>query len=139
MAKEFWLNLPVKNIERSKEFFTKLGFTFNSNHGNSDTSACLLMGEKNVVVMLFEEPVFKGFTSNAIADTQQGTEVLLSLDAPNKEQVDAIIKKAIDAGGASNHQPGEMKGWMYGAVFTDPDGHRWNVLHMDMGKMPKGL
>lgn len=138
MIKQFWLNLPVKNIKKSKEFFGKLGFQFNTQHGNTDTSASLLVGEKNVVVMLFEEPAFKGFTNNEIADTTRGTEVLLSIDAQSKEEVDQMAQKAIDAGGKSTHKPGEMQGWMYGCMFSDIDGHRWNVLYMDMSKMPQG-
>ena len=135
MVKEFWLNLPVKNIQKSKEFFTKLGFKFNMQQGDSDTSACLLIGSKNIVVMLFEEAVFKNFTNNAVADTKAGTEVLFSIDAESKEEVDELTQKAIDAGGSSSHKPTEMKGWMYGSLFADLDGHRWNVLFMDMNKM----
>lgn len=137
MTKEFWLNLPVKNVKKSKEFFTKLGFKFNTQYGNSDTSAALMIGEKNIIVMLFEEPAFKGFANNDVADTAKGTEVLLSFDAQSKEEVDEIAQKAADAGGITNHKPSEMQGWMYGCLFTDLDGHRWNVLHMDMSKMPK--
>jgi uncharacterized protein len=136
MAKDFWLNLPVKDIGRSKAFFQSLGFKFNPRY-QSDNSCSLLLGDKGVVVMLFEEPAFKGFTSNNIADTMQGTEVLLSFDAQSKEEVDEIVEKVIAAGGTSNHKPTEMTGWMYGCVFADPDGHRWNVLYMDMSKMPK--
>jgi predicted lactoylglutathione lyase len=137
MTKEFWLSLPVKNIKRSKEFFTHLGFKFNEQHGNTDHSACLLIGEKKVVVMLFEESTFKGFVNNAISDANQGAEVLLSFDAQNKEEVDEMAKKAADAGGKTNHKPTEMQGWMYGCLFSDLDGHRWNVLYMDADKMPK--
>jgi predicted lactoylglutathione lyase len=136
MAKQFWINLPVKDIKKSKDFFTKLGFRFNTKHGNSENSVCLLVGESNIVVMLFNEPTFKGFTNNEIADTKQGTEVLLSIDAQSKEEVDEMARKAVEAGGKTNHKPAPMQGWMYGAVFTDIDGHRWNVLYMDMSKMP---
>jgi predicted lactoylglutathione lyase len=135
MIKQFWLNLPVKDIKKSTEFFSKLGFQFNTQH-STDTSAALLVGEKNVVVMLFEEPAFKGFANNDVADTTCGTEVLLSIDAQSKEEVDEMAQKAINAGGTSPHKPGEMKGWMYGCLFTDVDGHCWNVLYMDMSKMP---
>ena len=138
MAKEFWLNLPVKDIKRSKEFFSKLGFKFNTKNGNTDTSACMLLGDKNVVVMLFEEPQFKGFTNNPVADTGKGTEVLLSFDAQSKEEVDEVIQKAVDAGGQSSHKPSPLRGPMYGSIFTDLDGHRWNVLYMDMEKMQQG-
>lgn len=135
MTKQLWINLPVKDVAKSREFFTALGFSFNTQHGNSANSASLLIGEKNVVVMLFDEPTFKGFTNSEIGNTSQGTEVLLSIDAESKEEVDEIAKKVLDAGGKTNHQPGEMKGWMYGCVFSDIDGHKWNVLYMDMSKM----
>jgi predicted lactoylglutathione lyase len=130
---QFWINLPVKSIEKSKAFFTKLGFTFNEER-TSANAACLMMGEKNVVCMLFDEPTFKGFISGGEL-SDNSTEVLLSIDAQSKEEVDEIVVKAIAAGGSSNHKPSEMKGWMYGCVFSDLDGHRWNVLHMDMSKM----
>ena len=137
MVKEFWLSLPVKDIKKSRAFFDKLGFKFNTKNGNTDTSAALMVGEKNIVVMLFEEPAFKGFTNTEVADTKQGTEVLLSFDAQSKEEVDAIAQKAIEAGGKTDHKPYEMQGWMYGCVFTDIDGHKWNVLYMDYSKMPR--
>jgi predicted lactoylglutathione lyase len=137
MVKDFWLNLPVKNVKTSREFFTKMGFSFNPRFGENDNMAALMIGEKNTVVMLCEEPAFKMYISNQIADTKVHTEVLMSIDAQSKEEVDEMAQRAIDAGGASNHTPTEMPGWLYGCLFTDPDGHSWNVLHMDMSKAPK--
>ena len=134
--KQFWINLPVKDVRKSTEFFTRLGFTFNTQQGGGPNSVCMLLGEKGVVVMLFDEPTFKGFTNNEITPTQQSTEVLLSVDAQSKEEVDEMARKAVEAGGSSKHVPKEMDGFMYGCVFTDLDGHRWNVLYMDMDKMP---
>ncbi|WP_321166703.1 hypothetical protein [Paenibacillus sp. Soil787] len=87
MTKEFWLNLPVKDLKKSKEFFTTLGFSFHPRHHNSDDAAGLLIGNSNVIVMLFPESTFKNFTKNDIADTKLGTEVLLSFDAESKEEV----------------------------------------------------
>lgn len=140
MAKDFWLNLPVKNVKTSKAFFIELGFKFNPRFGENDNMAALLVGEKNIVVMLCEEPAFKQYISNEIADTKKTTEVLLSIDAQSKEEVDEMAQRAINAGGSSNHQPSEMHGWMYGCVFADPDGHNWNVLYMDMSQLPqKGI
>ena len=136
MTTQFWINLPVKDLTRSKDFFTKLGFKFNPQHGNSENSVSLLIGEKNVVVMLFDEPTFKGFTKSEVSDTSQAAEVLLSINAESKEEVDEMAKKAVNAGGKSNHNPTEMKGWMYGCIFSDIDDHRWNVLYMDMSKRP---
>jgi predicted lactoylglutathione lyase len=130
MANEFWLSLPVKDINRSKEFFTKMGFKIGGGPGNTPTSAPLSMGSKNVTVMLFEEPVFKGFVNQEVTDTSKSCEVLLSFDAASKEEVDELAQKAVDAGGKTNHKPYPMQGSMYGCVFNDIDGHRWNILHM---------
>ena len=138
MTKEFWINLPVKNIKKSKDFFTKIGFSFNPVPGNDNHSACLVVGSKNVVVMLFEEPAFKTFTSMKITDTKQNTEVLFSIDAENREEVNDFATKVKKAGGTIYTEPGEKDGWMYGCGFSDLDGHRWSVLHMDMTKMQKG-
>lgn len=136
MTKDFWLNLPVKNLSKSKEFFTKIGFTINTDSpGNTATSAPLVIGSKNVIVMLFEESVFKGFTGNSLADTTKTTEVMMSIDAESREEVDQLAHKVTEAGGSLFGQPSEIHGCMYGCGFTDPDGHRWNVLYMDMSKM----
>ncbi|MFI5148576.1 MAG: VOC family protein [Bacteroidia bacterium] len=130
MANEFWLSLPVRDLKKTKEFFGKLGFTFKPGPGNTDSSAPLVIGKKNVVVMLCEEPTFKGYTGGEIADTTRGCEVLLSFDAASKEEVDDLAAKAAEAGGKTSHKPYPMKGGFYGCVFTDVDGHRWNVLYM---------
>lgn len=135
MTKQLWLNLPVKNIEKSKTFFTKLGFSFNTMYGNSPVSASLLIGKN--VIMLFEESSFKNFTKADIADTTKASEVLISIDAESKEEVNEIAKKAKKAGATIFAKPGEKDGWMYGCGFTDPDNHRWNVLYMDMSKIPE--
>jgi uncharacterized protein len=137
MTKEIWINLPVKNVAASREFFTRLGFSFNPRFGNTEQSACLNVGSKNVAVMLFAEPLFKSFTQNEMADTGKVNEVLLSIDAESKEEVEELARKAADAGGVVFGKPQENQGWMYGCGFSDLDGHRWNVLYMDISKMPK--
>lgn len=138
MVKEIWLNLPVKDIQRSREFFTQLGFTFNDKMGSTKDSACMLVGSKNVVVMLFTEEIFRKFTQNKTSDATQASEILISVDAENRAEVDEMAKKAEKAGGIVFGKPGDNQGWLYGCGFSDPDGHRWNVLYMDLGKMPKG-
>ena len=135
MIQDFWINLPVKDLGRSKEFFTALGFKFNTVHGKSASSACLLVGEKNVILMLFDEPTFNGFIQSEIHSATRTDEVLLSIGVQSKEEVDVLAQKAIDAGGNSNHKPHDMIGFMYGCVFSDLDGHRWNVLFMDHSAM----
>jgi predicted lactoylglutathione lyase len=136
MIKEFWINLPVRDLNKSKEFFTKLGFSLNPRFNNSDEMVGLMIGDKKVIVNFFPEATFKSFTGNEITDTKQSTEVLLSVDAESREEVDEMVKKAIEAGGKICSEPGGQ-GWMYGCVFADLDGHRWNVLYMDMSNMPK--
>ena len=136
MTKQLWINLPVKDIQQSKAFFEALGFSFNTKYGNTDYSVSLLIGEKNIVVMLFTEQVFESFTRQKIADTATGTEVLFSIDAESREEVDEMAGKVVAAGGSLFAQPAENQGWMYGCGFADLDGHRWNVLFMDMSQMP---
>lgn len=137
MPKQFWINLPVKDINKSKEFYRKVGFFVNEHHGISG-QAQLIIGDNNVTVMLFPESTFKNFTKHDIVDTKQATEVLLSVDAESREEVDEIAKNAVEAGGTLLGEPSESQGWMYGCGFTDLDGHCWNVLYMDMSNMPKG-
>lgn len=130
MAKEFWLNLPVKNISRSTEFFSALGFKFGNGPGVTPFSVPLLIGSKDVMVMLFEEPTFKAFVNQEIANTDKACEVLLSFGVSSKEEVDEMARRAVAAGGKTAHVPHEMQGMMYGCVFTDLDGHKWNVLYL---------
>ncbi len=138
MTKEIWLNLPVKDVLKSRAFFTQLGFNFNPRHTETDSTAqCLLIGQNNFVVMLFPEDTFKHFTRNEINSLSITTQFLISIDAESREEVDALAQKVKTAGGKIYGEPGENQGWMYGFGFCDIDGHRWNVLHMDFSKIPK--
>lgn len=136
MTKQIWLNLPVKDALKSKEFFSKIGFTFLEERTTSD-SACMLVGESNFVVMLFGEDMFKNFIQHQITDTKQSSELLISIDAETQEEVDTIAQNVKAAGGTVFAEPAENQGWMYGCGFSDLDGHRWNVLYMDFSKMPQ--
>ena len=135
MTKQIWLNLPVKDALKSKDFFSKIGFTFLEERTTPE-SACMLVGEGNFVVMLFGESMFQHFIQHQITDTKQSSEFLISIDAESREEVDAIAQSAKDAGGTVFAEPAENQGWMYGCGFADLDGHRWNVLYMDFSKMP---
>ncbi len=137
MTKELWINLPVKDVKRSKEFFTQLGFSFDTKYGNSDHSVGMVIGTKRIVVMLFEESRFKTVIQSNLTDTTKSSEVMFSFDAETQQEVDEMAKKVEAAGGNLFAKPSEIQGWMYGCAFTDPDGHRWNILYMDMNKMPK--
>src|ERR1700733_8411774 len=112
--KAFWINLPVKDIKKSVSFFTALGFKFNPNRKITEHSACLMAGNNQVVLMLFEERIFKGFTNQPVTVTAHSTEVLFSLEVESKDEVDQMAEKAVAAGGQTNHVPTVMQGWMYG-------------------------
>lgn len=137
MIKEIWFNLPVKNVKLSREFFSKLGFQFNTAYGDTDHSACLVVGSKNMIIMLFEESIFRTFSKNLITNTETSNELLISFDAQSREEVDQMAERVRSAGGIIYGEPNENQGWMYGFGFCDPDGHRWNMLYMDFEKMPK--
>ena len=134
MSNQIFVNLPVKDLNKSKEFFTKLGFSFNEQF-TDEKAACLIIGE-NIFSMLLHEKFFKTFTRKEIADAKKTTEVLIAIDAESKEKVDELVKKAIDAGGSIYANP-QDHGWMYQHSFADLDGHQWEILFMDESKMPK--
>lgn len=134
MTKQIWLNLPVKDIKRSKHFFSKLGFSFNEEH-DTEYSTCMLVGVNNFVIMLFEETMFEEFIKNKLRDTNQSSEMLISIDAESWEEVDIIAHRVEEAGGIVFSKPALSQGWMYGCGFIDLDGHRWGVLYMDFSKL----
>lgn len=137
MTKEFWINVPVKDLNRTKDFYTQLGFTFKPLPGNRDDGAMLILGSKSVQVLFFEEPSFRSFTGSEVVDARKGNEVLFSIDAENTDEVNTYAKRAEKAGGQIYATPGEKDGWMYGCGFADPDGHRWSVVFMEKSKQPK--
>lgn len=137
MSKDIWINLPVRDLARSVAFFNHIGFASNQGPGNSENSASFTIGEKKIVLMLFVQDQFSGFTNHAVSDTSKGSEVLFSLGADSREEVDAFAHHARSAGGTVFAEPGASNGFMYGCGFSDPDGHRWNALFMDPAKMPK--
>jgi uncharacterized protein len=137
MAQEIWINLSVADLSKSVAFFTEIGFAPNPGPGNSEQSASFTIGEKKVVLMLFTPKIFSSFTQNPLSNTAQGSEVLFSIGAESRAQVDDIANRAIAAGGTVFSEPQESQGFMYGCGFCDPDGHRWNALFLDLSKMPQ--
>lgn len=135
MATKIFVNLPVKDLQKSMEFFTKLGFSFNPQF-TDDKAACMIIGE-NIYSMLLREEFFKTFTKKEISNAQKSTEVLIALDAESRAQVDKIVKKALDAGGSTYADPMDH-GWMYQHSFADLDGHQWEILYMDENAIPQG-
>ena len=133
MHKQIYVNLPVKDLARSREFFSSLGFDFNAQFSN-DQGACMIIGE-NIFAMLLAEPFFQGFTSKPIANARETTEVLTCLSCESREEIDALVQKALAAGGRAPN-PKQDHGFMYGHGFEDLDGHVWELSYMDMGAIP---
>jgi uncharacterized protein len=121
------VNLPVKDLTKSMEFFTELGFRFNPEFSD-DKAACMVV-DQNIFVMLLVEDRFRDFVNGDIADTATMTEVLTALSADSREQVDETIAKAVAAGGRQ-WRPTMEDGPMYGGSFQDPDGHVWELIYM---------
>ncbi|MBS1797925.1 MAG: extradiol dioxygenase [Acidobacteria bacterium] len=130
MQGEIWLNLPVRDVARSKEFFEKIGFR---HKGDRDTPemTCFVFGEQNTAVLLFAEARLREFAKSEIADARKGAEILISVGAGSRAEVDETARMVFDAGGTIFAEPAEIDGWMYGFGFQDLDGHRWNLLYMD--------
>src|ERR1051325_7486748 len=128
MARKIFVNLPVRDLQKSMDFFSSLGFTFNRQF-TDEKAACMVISDE-AFVMLLAEPFFKTFTKHEQCDTSKSTEALLALSCESRAEVDAMVRKAIDAGGAHAMDPVDH-GFMYGWSFYDPDGHHWEVLGMD--------
>jgi uncharacterized protein len=128
MATQIFVNLPVSDLDKSVEFFTALGFTFNPDY-TDENATCMIIND-DAYVMLLVEGFFKTFTSKDIADARRSTEVIMAFSADSREGVDGLYNKAIGAGGSSS-QPAQDYGFMYSRSFQDPDGHLWEVMWMD--------
>ncbi len=128
MATKIFVNLPVKDLNRSVTFFTKLGFTFNPQF-TDEKATCMIVGE-DIYVMLLVEDFFKTFTKKPIADATKSTETIIALSAESREKVDELVNKAL-AAGASTPNDKQDQGFMYGWGFQDLDGHLWETMYME--------
>jgi uncharacterized protein len=123
-----FVNLAVADLDRSVEFFTKLGFTFNPEF-TDETATCMIVSEQ-AFVMLLTQAKFREFITTDVSDPTTQTEVLMAISATSRDEVDVLADKAIAAGGSHASNPIEMD-FMYARSFRDPDGHIWEVTWMD--------
>ena len=133
MSRQIFVNLPIKNMERSQAFFKSLGFSFNPQFTN-EQGACMIVSD-TIYVMLLVEPFFQTFTKKTIADATKTVEVLVCLSCESRAEVDDFVNKALAAGGTTPNPPIDH-GFMYGHGFTDLDGHIWELAYMDMSAVP---
>ncbi len=131
--KSIYINLPVKDLAKTRAFWSKLGFSFNEQFSN-DQGICLVLNEGSMYAMLITHEFYKTFTNRAIADGST-TQVLLAIEVESREKVDEILKNALE-NGASRYRESADHGWMYYDSFSDPDGHQWEVMFTDPAKIP---
>lgn len=128
MASKIFVNLPVRDLKTTMAFYKALGFSFNPQF-TDDTAACMVISEHNYAMLLTHEK-FKSFTSKPIPDAHASTGVLIALLLDSKEAVDAMVAKAVKAGG-TEPRPKQDHGFMVLRTFADPDGHTWEPFYMD--------
>ncbi len=133
MTRKIFVNLPINNMQRSQAFFGALGFSFNPQFTN-EQGACMVISE-DIFTMLLVEPFFQTFTTKSIADATKTTEVLVCLSCESRAEVDALVRKALAAGGTAPRAP-QDHGFMYAHGFEDLDGHNSELVYMDPAAVP---
>jgi uncharacterized protein len=135
MNTQIFVNLPVKVLDKSIEFFTQLGYTFNPQF-TDETATCMIVSD-TIFVMLLTEEKFKTFTPKAICDATKSTEVLVCLSCESRANVDDMVRKALAAGGSTYNEP-QDHGFMYAHGYQDLDGHIWELVYMDPNAAGQG-
>lgn len=133
MATQIFVNLPVKDLDRSVAFFTKLGYTFNPQF-TDEKGTCMIISD-TIYVMLLTVPFFQTFTKKEITDAHKAIECSIALSADSKDDVNEMVDKAV-AAGATIPNPAADYGFMYQHSFEDPDGHHWEFVWMDPNSIP---
>jgi uncharacterized protein len=128
MTTQIFVNLPVKDLSRTVEFFKRLGFTFNPQF-TDENATCMIIND-NIFVMLLVEKFFKTFAKKEICDTTKDTQMIIALSTESREKVDEMMQNVFEAGGKESREP-QDHGWMYGRSFQDINGHLWEIIYMD--------
>ena len=134
MPHKIFVNLPVADLEKSKKFYTALGFTINPRFTDQNAACVVVSGE--IYVMLLTHESFRRFTKKEIIDSVNKIEVINALTLESREEVDEMAKKSLDAGGKMSRNT-ENNGWMYTKAVEDPDGHIWELFWMDETRVEK--
>ncbi|MGE0494027.1 MAG: VOC family protein [Vulcanimicrobiota bacterium] len=128
MSQMIFVNLPVKDLEKSKAFYQAVGFR-NEPKFTNDQAAAMVLSD-TIYVMLLTRDFWKTFTDKAIVDAKSQAQVLLCISRDSRQAVDDIVGQAVQAGGAADPCPKQDAGFMYGRSFEDPDGHIWEPMWM---------
>lgn len=132
-VKSVYINLPVKDLQKTRDFWTKLGFTFNEQFSD-DKAICLVLNDGTIYAMLITHKFYKTFTNRPVADGST-TQVLVAIEVDSREKVNEIVKLTME-NGASRYRDAADHDWMYYDTFADPDGHQWEVMFTDPVKIP---
>ncbi|WP_415327720.1 VOC family protein [Chryseobacterium sp. MMS23-Vi53] len=129
---QIYVNLPVKDIQKTKEFWSNIGFSINDQISD-EKAVCIVMSD-NIQVMFLEEEFFQTFSERP---TPKGdtTQVLVAIGLDSREEVDQVVNAAV-ANGAYQHEEAQDHGWMYQNSFWDINGHGWNVIFADPSQIP---
>ena len=134
---KMFVNLPVRDLKKTMNFFSDLGFKFNPIF-TDENAACMVISE-DIYVMLLVEKFFKSFIPDKeICDTKKSAETIVALSAKTRKEVDELIREAVAAGG-SEYRQAQDYGWMYGRAFQDINGHIWETVYMDMNAIPEEM
>lgn len=131
---QLFVNLLVKDVQRSMQFFQHLGYTFNPQFTN-EVAACMIINEPSIFAMLLSESHMSQFTSRPLANAKETCQVLLALSCSSKAEVDDLMTKVNEAGGKEHRDP-QDHGWMYSRAFEDLDGNIWELGYMDINAFP---
>ena len=127
MSTKIFVNLPVQDLQKSIDFFTKVGYSFNPQF-TDENATCMIISE-DIYAMLLTHSHFKQFTSREIIDATKSVETLIALSCDSREEVDALVDRALEAGGTEAGK--QDHGFMYNRSYADLDGHVWEILWMD--------
>jgi predicted lactoylglutathione lyase len=133
MHKQIFVNIAISDMQKSQDFFKKLGFTFNPDF-TTEQGACMVISD-DIYAMLLTRDFFQGFTGKPLVNAKEATEVLICLSCESRAEVDDLVARARAAGGAVPREP-QDHGFMYAHGFEDLDGHIWELVHMAPGEVP---
>ena len=137
VAQQMYLNISVKDLQKTKAFFSTLGFSYNPHFSNENGAAMIV--EENIYVMLLSEEFFQSFIPHkTVVDAKKSTEALIGISVESREKVDTLLNAAVKAGG-KEFRDAQDHGWMYARTFEDLDGHIWEIIHTDENKMPQEM
>lgn len=132
---EVYINLPIKDVQKTKEFWSKLGFQINEQFSD-DKAVCVVFKENSISAMFLIEDYFETFSEKPVpkGDT---TQVLVAISLGSREEVDKVVNTALQNGAYQREEP-QDDGWMYQNSFWDINGYGWNIIFADVSKLPKG-